>query len=171
MKRSIVHVAILGTLAMLLPGTATARIDDTCSRDEIHGRLVQPDGGSLVITTGPTGPIVLDGAGQQVFVSATGTIEAVAAYGCMMNLTLTVERVDPATGATTPHSVFSWSDAGLNGPDGTPCSRDATVSALVEIGLDAGQFQFTLSGDTCHPEIALRPDTQGGLVADPPLPL
>lgn len=176
MKRSLALLAVMTLAVMLAPGASHGRFDDTCNREQIYGRLIQPDEGDVIVTTQAGVPIALDGMGQPIVISTTGQIQVVAAYGCLMNLTLTVTKTDPITGAQTPHSTHTWSDEELNGPEADPgapslCGRDLQVSTNVDIGLDAGEFDFQLTGESCLPGIAIRDDGHGGFVADPPLPL
>lgn len=171
MKRFIVMGAIAAVAAVIVP--ASARIDDTCSREDVYATFVQPAQGQLIVTPLPGNSVSVTGpAGEPIFVSGTGEIEVIIDYGCMMNLTLTVTKTDPVPGGD-PY-VTTWGDEDLNGPivPGTrpECERDGQLSESVPIGLNGGQYSFELTGESCNPAVQVR-QTQGGLVGDPPLPL
>ena len=155
-KRLLALVVVLGAI---VPLTASADPVGNCLRGEhaTFGRLVQPQGGTAQVTTGPTGTIVVPTNAPigtpAIVLSTTGSIQVQMEYACLQTISLIVTK----DGSGTVYSN-AWE---------VDCVHD-TKTVDVPIGLDGGNYTFQLEGTTCNGGPIVR-DGQGGVVGDPPL--
>lgn len=121
--------------------------------------FLSPDDGQVTVNTqlGNVNP----GTGAPVpgiFVSTTGFIDVEIEYHCLHFLHLEVFKVEAVGEPSLIHNEFFDTTCG-----------EGIVTAEVEIGLDAGEYEFTLYWRDCE-------DVEGGdgrrpVGVDPPLPL
>jgi hypothetical protein len=162
MKRTIMFAAI-AALALPLAG-AQAEHDHGCGRQgagdgrEVKAEITSPTGGQLAIYH-PSGSISITAGGvadQGVVASGTGFIDVTVLHSCLDDLRLTV-----------------LDDEGNTIHDNTTdveCDDDLEHTESVEIGLDAGEFRFSLDGSIGCNHAPVKHDGNGHYVADPPIP-
>lgn len=154
MIRRLVLAASLAALA--LPTSAHAEIDPECGRGgkPIHAEFVSPQDGKLTIQTAATGPVSVAGAPTPagVVLSTTGEITVEVTHGCVDLLRLRVTK----DGSPIHLEDFD-----------TACG-EATATTDVTIGLDAGEYVFSLTGMGCN-GAPIRESSDGHYVGDPPL--
>ncbi|MFP5224692.1 MAG: hypothetical protein ACLGH3_03900 [Actinomycetota bacterium] len=162
MKR-IITLAAIAALTMPVSG-AQAEVDPTCGRQggpdgrPVEAQITSPSGGQLVIYH-PAGQVSFTAQGatdQGIVASGTGFIDVTVQHSCLMLLHLTVTD-----------------DAGNIIHDNTTevsCDDDLEHTESVEIGLDAGEFTFSLNGSVGCDDSKVRDAGNGHYVADPPIP-
>lgn len=156
--RAKLALAVLA-LALVSPVAAGASHTLNCNdRGAPFAKFLQPQGGQATVNT-QAGSASVTASGVPIpslTFSTTGTMDVKIEYACLKLLTLDVYK----DGNTTPiySSVTEKS-----------CEH-ATQTDVVTIGLDGGQYRFSLGGTTCS-GAPIKRDDHGGFVGDPPLPL
>jgi hypothetical protein len=164
MIRRFTLAASLAAMAMAVPVTGHAEVDfdPECGRPPagkpIHAEFTQPEDGKLVVQhqggTVSLGTGDPAGVGTGVMVSTTGTIAVEIAHGCVDFMHLTVKK----------------DGSPIHDQDFDVTCPEQTSSTTVNIGLDAGEYTFHLSGSGCNAKPLLE-TSDGHYVGDPPLPL
>lgn len=146
--------------AIVMPTAAQAEFDPECGRDPaqrpIHAEFVQPENGRLTVETS-LGTQTLGGTvlPNGVVISTTGTITVTVNHGCVDIMRLVVTK----NGTPIHDEVID-----------TPTCQESSTSRTVSIGLDGGEYVFSLSGTGCNDK-PLRESSNGHYVGDPPLPV
>lgn len=120
------------------------------------GRITSPQGGQVIVN----GQIVQTPLGQSLTLSTSGFIQVTIEHDCVAFFDLTVRRTTPGADPQVIHTAHL---------SGFGCEA-GTLTEQVEIGLNGGSYEFSLTGQTCDGK-KLRGDGHGGTVVDPPLPL
>lgn len=154
MRRTLA-IALLAALALPLAGAQADDGNAHCERGADAATFTNPEGGKLTVKH-QAGTITLGtgAADQGVLVSTTGTIDVQVKHSCMKILHLVVKN-----GSSTIHDSMNE----------VACDDDLTFTQSVDVGVDGGEFTFSLDGSLTCDGRPIKGDGHGHYVADPPL--
>lgn len=161
MIRRLTLAASIAAITAAVPTLGHAEFDPECGRQgprPVHAEFLQPEDGMLVVEH-PVGSVVVGtgdpaALGTGVVLSTNGTITVEIGHGCMDQMRLRVTKDG------NPIHAESFD---------TTC-EEQTTTTTVNIGLDAGEYEFHLEGLGCN-GAPIVPTSNGHYVGDPPLPV
>lgn len=153
MRRTLA-LALFAALALPVVGAQAA--DPDCARGSDAATITNPKGGTLSVKS-QTGTITIGtGATEQgAMLSTTGTIDVEVKHSCMAIIRLLVKDGNGAVIHDTTNEVV--------------CEKDLVFTQSVNIGLNGGEYSFSLENSHTCSGAGIKDAGNGHYVIDPPL--